>query len=397
MTFIKEFFERMKNVQENIIELIESEEDIEESHENFKKIINDANIFEDSTKFKLVLRIISSITKNHHREENFFAKIQKIIVLMKDKIKQTFSNMEIFDIFKNQKKVILFLIKEEIIIIDEPITKIITNGKYKDRKYPEYFYKEIKPFIDQIMLKNLINEIPASNFEENRKIGENEDHLCQLIRDDLIEDFIIYVSSKYIPLEKRITNSIFETNPFLLKKEPSLIEYAAFFGSIQIFRYLFFNSVQIEPTLWNYAIHSENPELISFFENNDIQPELYYKCLEESIKCHHNEIANYILNKYIEDEIKSKENGRNNHSNEEKNNKESNDDNDNDDKKDEDNDKFDENIMAYSLHYHNYLFFPNNPEFKYIFFYACQYNYIDIVEHLLNTRKINLNNTVILK
>ncbi len=32
------------------------------------------------------------------------------------------------------------------------------------------------------------------NYDKNRKIGENEDYLCKLIRDDLIEDFKSYIS-----------------------------------------------------------------------------------------------------------------------------------------------------------------------------------------------------------
>ena len=51
-----------------------------------------------------------------------------------------------------------------------------------------------------------------------------------------------------------------------------MIEYAAFFGSIQIIRYLQYNNVSLANTLWLYAVHSYNAELIHFLEENKIKP-----------------------------------------------------------------------------------------------------------------------------
>ena len=78
---------------------------------------------------------------------------------------------------------------------------------------------------------------------------------------------------------------------------PTLIEYAAFYGSIQIFQYLRLNGVDLEPNLDIYAIHSNNPEFIHILEANRVKFDEY--CLYESIKCHHNEIANYIKENYL--------------------------------------------------------------------------------------------------
>ena len=99
--------------------------------------------------------------------------------------------------------------------------------------------------------------------------------------------------SNYIP------HSIFETNLFLLNKTPSLIEYSAFFGSFNIFKYLVDHDAKLTPSLWIYAIHSGCEEIIHFLEENKIQPESYKKCFVESIKCHHNELAIYFM-QYID-------------------------------------------------------------------------------------------------
>ena len=96
--------------------------------------------------------------------------------------------------------------------------------------------------------------------------------------------------------------SIFETNYLLLKnKKTTLIEYSAFFGAIQIFRYLIQNKVELTPSLWLYAIHSQNAEIIHLLESNEIEPpenksmkNKYEAIFIESIKCHHNSIADYI-------------------------------------------------------------------------------------------------------
>lgn len=59
------------------------------------------------------------------------------------------------------------------------------------------------------------------------------------------------MTSFYMPvktnlsLHLKIKKSVFESNSFLLDIEPTLIEYAAFFGSIQIFRYLRYNDVAL--------------------------------------------------------------------------------------------------------------------------------------------------------
>ena len=58
-----------------------------------------------------------------------------------------------------------------------------------------------------------------------------------------------------------------------MQKTPTLIEYSTFFGSIQIIQYLKYNKVPLTNSLWLYAIHSNNTEVIHFLEENEIKPE----------------------------------------------------------------------------------------------------------------------------
>ena len=153
----------------------------------------------------------------------------------------------------------------------------------------------------------------------------------------------------------KIPFSIFETNTFLLDKNPTLIEYSAFYGSIQIFQYLKLNGIELTSSLWFYAIHGRNPEIIHILEENGIDPENndFEKILDESIKCHHNEIAKYIQNKYFlinENET--------------------------------------EKSLSYGFHYYNYKYIPKQYNKRY-FSYLCQYNYIATVEFLIKNHELN--------
>ena len=204
-----------------------------------------------------------------------------------------------------------------------------------------------------------MSKFESNDIEKLRKCGENEQNICQLIREDKIEEFITFVSRNDLPLSTKIKPSIFETNLFLIDKEPSLIEYSAFFGSIQIFKYLSLNGEPLTPSLWLFAIHGNNPEVIHFLEEKNIIPEnesLYKKILNESIKCHHIEITEYIKTNY-------------DHFN---------------------NDDYSESFKSF-----NFIFFPENLLNESSFFYLCKYNYLPFVELIINSKDLDINKKTI--
>ena len=53
------------------------------------------------------------------------------------------------------------------------------------------------------------------------------------------------------------------------------------------------------------------------------------------------------------------------------------------------------NIYSYSFHYYNFSYFPQEMNNIIIFYYACQYDYYEIVENFLNSSKIDLNKIII--
>ncbi|KAK8837252.1 hypothetical protein M9Y10_036682 [Tritrichomonas musculus] len=190
---------------------------------------------ENSDKFEEFLQIIVSICNNCHLEKSHFQKIFQIIEHYEIQIKQSISNDKIFDIFHNNKKILLFLFKKGIITIDKNIYcklryEIDSNGS----RYSHFFYPEIKKFIGDHGSKDIERELISINpnifdfFEEKRQEGENDSFLCSLIREDSISEFVEYVNRTNISLKSEVKSSIFETNSFLIENtKTTLIEYSA--------------------------------------------------------------------------------------------------------------------------------------------------------------------------
>ena len=318
-------------------------------------------------------------------------KIEKIVLLIKEEIVSKYSKSEIFRIFKNNKRILLFLFREDI-IFDEFIIKKFIKDKFAKRCYPQYFSLEMKPFLNEEwflnslngkskLLKQIEKEIPEK-FIENREKGENEDEICKIIQNDSIDEFISFVNKTDYPLTSEVPESIYETNLLLIEKRASLIEYATFFGSVQIFKYLYKNKVEPSPSLWLYAIHGIDEELIHILEDINVSNEevndeseneenksendevesnnkkSIYSLLKEAIKCHHNDVANYIINNYIPDA----------------------------------------KLVPLCLKYVNFFFFYQENELvnQSLLYYSCIYNYFKVVEFFLRNNSININQKIIL-
>ena len=204
---------------------------------------------------------------------SFFKNIYQIIQHYEEQIKQTFTNLEIYSIFENNKTILLFLFENKIIKIDDDIySKIIAKTEANGNRYCYFFYPEVKEFLGEEKIKIIHDELLSKNsdvfdrFNEKRHEGKNDSYLYSLIRQDSVEEFVSFATKSNLKLTSEVNHSIFETHSFLIENTPTLIEYAAFFGSIQIFQFLRMNNVELKPTIWSYVIHSRNAELIHLLE-----------------------------------------------------------------------------------------------------------------------------------
>ena len=321
---IESFIKKMKDINSSLLDFIEESDDLDKCDAKFKTLIQlleKQEVFRNKKEMQLIFQIISKITDNHHRPPDFFNKLEKLFQFL---IKDSPSPISYFipDYTNYNKPVVFLLLQKKLLKPDKPFLNEYLENKqfihprsnknlFEYRSY-YYLYPVIKEFLEEKIQKEIEEVIlnhfeeELSTFEEKCKIGENDSYICSLIRLDSVEEFIAYVNRTNLSLLTKIKPSIYETHSFLIDKEPTLIEYAAFFGSIQIIQYLKYNNVPLTSSMWVYAIHSNKEELIHFLEENRVKPEkniynYYTKTIEsyddviiESIKCHHNGISNYI-------------------------------------------------------------------------------------------------------
>ena len=275
-----QYLDKIKCIYTALLNYFDEQVDPEKKFEDLIQLLKDNNIIENKDDFKLFIKLISKISTNHNRGYDFIEKIEKILQHFKAHIKKSMNDSEIFAIFKESKRIILSLIEGSIIKVDDSFFNLLDTNLELKENYKSYFFP-IKQDED---------------FEAKRKEGENDSYIASLIRNDSIDDFISYVNEKNLRLSsKTIKSSIFETNNFLIEKEPTLMEYAFFYGSIQIINYLMNYKVDLNQSLWIYGIHSNNAEIINLLEENHI-PFIFEDCVNEAVKCHHNDIADYFLN-----------------------------------------------------------------------------------------------------
>ncbi|KAK8882515.1 hypothetical protein M9Y10_045157 [Tritrichomonas musculus] len=365
---IQDYITKREELQKTFIDFLDDQETILLKSHDLMISINDPDISEDKYELKALCYLICKISNNHHRTPLFHNKIDQILQLIEPKIKKFLTNKEIFRIFKTNKRILLFLIKEKLLTIDKSIVQTMKKEKYQRAKYFYFFYPEIKTFIDEKQrdeIENEVNKTSKNNpclFEDMRTKAENPEPICEIIRNDSIDDFVSYLTLHTNSKNMIIEPSIFETNPFLYNRELTLLEYSTFFGSIQIFKFLLLNGARLTPSLWIFAIHGQNPDIIHLLEEKKIQPLdcSFKECLKESIKCHYVNITSYILNSisdgYQIDDL---------------------------------------DFSSLIIDNHNYSYFPTDLENPSIFLDLCKYNYVNLVKLLLKTKKIDVNQSVI--
>ncbi|KAK8850183.1 hypothetical protein M9Y10_018306 [Tritrichomonas musculus] len=308
---------KMKDILITLIEFIDASDNPEAEFQALNDKLKEHKILHNDEEVQLLFQLILKIASNHRRLPDFFDKLDQIMQILIQTKPSPISKF-IPDFQNYNKLIIFFLLEKGFVIPDQSFLdqylqrkqtiETFSNNPLKNFQsdYFYYLYPIMKEFIEEKMQEQIEKEIfqlfdvDIQKFAEKCQIGENDSYICSLIRKDSIEEFVVYVSRTNLSLCTKIEPSIYETNLFLIDRDPTLIEYAAFFGSIQIIQYLKYNEVQLTGSLWLYAVHSNNPELIHFLEENEVNlsDSLPIHVLLESIKCHHNANTNYIKDNF---------------------------------------------------------------------------------------------------
>lgn len=381
---LKSYIENMTNLTNFLYTFLTKEEDYEENFENFIKARDDLNIMDCSQKIILLLNIINEISLYHYRNVNFIDKVEKLIRMIK--LNGKINKKDILYIFRNNKRLLLFLFKERIISPDHDTYKLFESLENERTNYLDYFYDIIHNFKGKIEEKKL-----CESHEEKQKNGENDREICRLIRIDSITSFIEYCNKNKISLNSYIEPSIYETNLILIeKKNVSLIEYAAFFGSVQIFKYLLMKyGIELNGSLWIFAIHGHNMDIINLLEENNIIADDWMECLEVAIKCHHNDLAEYFISEKFKDfDLKTFNDTVTKENNEYRT-------------------YYSKNYLKsiFSIDCAKLIFGISYYNFHYIqydklspvriFHFLCKYNYFDIIQKMVKSKNIEINEKVL--
>lgn len=351
---VHEYLSTMREIVNYFMDYIDKLDIIEEEYHNLLKYIYDHQINNNRTKFKSLLYMISYFSNNHKRNPSFFGKIEKILLNIQNDIKRHFSNEEIFNIFKRNKRVLLILFEEKIVEVNYIIySKIENDSQLVENQYIEYFLPELQKYVSAEMIRNLPTNF--YEFDQKRKIGENDFYISKLIQADDIDQFIKFVQENDYSLDSTIHKSIFETNDYLIARKPSLVEYAAFYGSFRIFQFLCSHFAEVNPHIWNYAVHGRNMDIIHILEKCNVAPK-DSSLIIEAIRAFHNEIALYLNHSFSSTE---NENGH--------------------------------AFCFNGLRCYNFIFTRSRYIDGNFFYDACKYDHYIIVESLLSSKSVDVN------
>ena len=103
---IKNYHEKQSNFQNEILKYLD-EEKCNEDDINIQKYFDENLIPVNGFDVKKIFCLLRSIINNHHRSNNFFNKLEKIIIYFKEDFKQAFTNSELFDFFLQNKIILL--------------------------------------------------------------------------------------------------------------------------------------------------------------------------------------------------------------------------------------------------------------------------------------------------
>lgn len=355
---IQEYINELKQIQHNILQYLDDPGEATQIFNDVCDSISKTGYKKNYHLFKHILLLIVKLSNHHLRSPLFYTKIDEILKYLKDQVKQSFTNYEIFNIFKRNKRLLLFFVQTGIFQFDETLYNIIKSDKYSSRCYPDYFYPEIKDFIlkePKVEEEEEETKEIGEDFYENRNKGENNSPLIQIIQKDSLEEFKSILEKDNLTIDTIISErSTFETNPHLLKNSASLVEYAAFYGAGKVFNFLIKQGVKMENFSTYCAVHGNNKDILkaierrAFKDNSSKHSEL----LDYSIRCHLNDLTAFIMKFWVKAKVAPSQ---------------------------------------CCFRAFNFELFPNDLLNQENYVMAVKYDYIDIVKHFLNENEIDIN------
>ena len=155
-----------KKLYTAILEYLESSDDNSDDEpkkqffEILTQIINQQFKNGDYEWMQEFLKIVKSINDNHRRYPNFVQNTQDLLQHYKEEIKQTMSNDSIFHLFEDNKLLVYFLLKNNIITMTSTISSYMMK-KYEinGNRYCHFFYPELDHFLGEEKMEDVKKEL----------------------------------------------------------------------------------------------------------------------------------------------------------------------------------------------------------------------------------------------
>lgn len=126
---MQKYLETIKDIHKYFIEYIEKDDNYQKEEDLLIQLITDKKIEENKFILEEILETISQIATYHHQVNNFYEKIQSIILFFKESIKKNIPNPIIYNIFEGNKQILLFLMNQGILTTDSSISINLKNNK----------------------------------------------------------------------------------------------------------------------------------------------------------------------------------------------------------------------------------------------------------------------------
>lgn len=143
---IQKYIQKKTDLQQKLLDYLTKLENAEESYQNLIQILEDDNIRQNKNDLIEFLHLLTNISNNHNKLPTFSSRIEKLLSIFKKDIMQYFSSKTIFNIFKDNKMLLLYLFEEKILTCDKDISNIFQSNKYKEANYPSFFIPKLRNF-----------------------------------------------------------------------------------------------------------------------------------------------------------------------------------------------------------------------------------------------------------
>lgn len=175
-------------------------------------------------------------------------------------------------------------------------TDLVTKCEVK------HYFDQNEVFKEFLDAKFTFRQLSQNDFELHKQYlreGFNPSSLPTAIRNDNIEEFEQFTRTQ-ANYTKTISLSIYDCN--ILLKDANLLEYAAYYGSIEVFRYILDNAPNCDalftPRLQDFAVIGGNEEIFTIVDNyftRNQYDNAFENSLPFSLAFHHDIITEQLI------------------------------------------------------------------------------------------------------